>query len=366
MPDSKYFRFGVWVLLIFLIILVGNQISFIFRPLIILVNTLFFPIFIAGVLYFLARPAVNRLTAKKVPRTAAIFIIYLLFFAFLTIAGIVIVPVISHQFTNLINSIPGFIKTIEQEFIAIQQNPLFQRIKTTDMLAVEDIAGRITSFMGAIFISAGDNIASFLGIAANIVVITIMVPFILFYMLKDGNELSQNLTRRLPVTYSEDGKRILQDMDTALSTYIKSLIFIAFCVGLMVFIGFQIIGIEYSLILALFAMLTNVIPYLGPFIGAIPAVFVAMADSPAMIIKVLVVIFIAQQIESSLISPQVMGKKLSIHPLVIIVVLLVAGKFAGLLGMILGVPTYAILRIIVSNGYSLYKIHRSVKEEGKT
>ena len=358
MPDSKYFRFAVWVLLIFLIILVGSYISFIFKPIIILVNTLFIPVFIAGVLYFLARPVVDYLTGKKLPRTAAILIIYVVFFGLLIILGIVVVPVITHQFTNLIESIPGFINTIEKELIALKDNPVFQRLQTTEMLEVEDIAGRLTSFMGDVFVAVGDNIASFVGIAANVAVIIIMIPFVLFYMLKDGRELSQNMTSRLPATYTDDGKRILQDMDQALSTYIKALLFVALCVGLMVYIGFLIIGIEYALILALFAMITNVIPYLGPFIGSVPAIIVAMADSPAMIIKVLVVIVIAQQIESTFISPQVMGKKLAIHPLIIIAVLLVGGRFAGFLGMILAVPTYAILRIVVSNAYLLYKIHK--------
>ena len=365
MPDSKYFRFAVWVLLVFLIILVGTQISFIFRPIIVLVNTLFIPVFVAGVLYFLARPVVDFLAAKKLPRTAAILLLYLAFFGVVTVLGIVVVPVISHQFTNLISSIPGFINTIEKELIALQDNPLFQRLQTSEMLEVEDIVSRLTSFLGGVFVAVGDNILSFVGMAANVAVIIILIPFVLFYMLKDGRELSQTMTKRLPATYTDDGKRILQDMDLALSTYIKALLFVALCVGLMVYIGFLIIGIEYSLILALFAMVTNIIPYLGPFIGAVPAVFVAMADSPAMILKVLVVIIIAQQIESSFISPQVMGKKLSIHPLIIIAVLLVGGRFAGFLGMILAVPTYAVLRIVASNSYMLYKIHRKSLEESE-
>ncbi len=364
MPDSKYFKFAVWVLLIFLIILVGTHISFIFRPLIILFNTLFFPVFLAGVFYFLARPVVNWLNNKKVPRTLAILVIYLVFFGLVSILALSLGPVIQYQATNLINNIPAFISFFEREIIALQENPMVQRLQTSDMLALEDLAGRLTSFLGSVFSSVGENIASFVGAVANLVVIIVIVPFILFYMLRDGQHLPGNLLRWLPSEHIDDGRRILSDMDRTLSTYIRSLMIVCLCVGIMIYIGLLIIGLEYALLLALFAMLTNVIPYIGPFIGAIPAVIVAIADSPLMVVKVLVVVFIAQQIESSLISPQVMGRKMAIHPLIIITVLLIAGRFAGFWGMILAVPTYAIMRVVLVNTYSFYRLHvKNVKVE---
>lgn len=121
-------------------------------------------------------------------------------------------------------------------------------------------------------------------------------------------------------------------MDFALSSYIKGQILVSFCVGVLVYIGYLIIGLEYSLILAIITMFTNVIPFLGPFLGTIPAVIVALIDSPGMVVKVLVVTIVAQQIEGNLVSPLVMGKSLNIHPLTIIVLLLVAGSLVGFWG----------------------------------
>src|SRR5690606_37285667 len=125
------------------------------------------------------------------------------------------------------------------------------------------------------------------------------------------------------------------------------------CVGCLTYIGFLIIKLDYSLILALFTMFTNVLPSIGPQFGAIPALILGIIDFPLMALKVLIVIVVAQQLEGNLISPQVMGRTLNIHPLTIILLLLVAGSLGGFLGLLLAVPTYAVLKVIVSHTYRL-------------
>jgi predicted PurR-regulated permease PerM len=117
--------------------------------------------------------------------------------------------------------------------------------------------------------------------------------------------------------------------------------------------------VEYSLILALVAMLTNVIPFVGPFIGIIPALIVGFIESPMMMLKVIIVVVIAQQIESNLISPQIMGRALDVHPLTIILLLLVASSLGGVLGLILAVPTYAMLKVVVKHSYRLFRLRSS-------
>ncbi len=147
----------------------------------------------------------------------------------------------------------------------------------------------------------------------------------------------------------------MKEIGSAISSYIQGISVVCICVGVLVYIGYQIIGLNYPLLLASFAMFTNVIPFLGPIIGIIPGIIVAVIHSPLMIIKVLVVVIVVQQVESLLISPQVMGKKLSIGALSVILVILVAGSMAGLLGMILALPTFVILRIITNHVYNLLK-----------
>jgi len=127
-------------------------------------------------------------------------------------------------------------------------------------------------------------------------------------------------------------------------------------VGILAYIGFLIIGLEYALILSIFIMITNVVPFLGPFIGSIPAVIIGLLDSPLTMLIVIILIIIVQQIESMLISPQIMGRKLSLSPLAIIVIVLVSGRLGGLLGIILAIPTFTVLKIIVNHIYEYYQL----------
>jgi predicted PurR-regulated permease PerM len=134
-----------------------------------------------------------------------------------------------------------------------------------------------------------------------------------------------------------------------------SMIFnILILLGVLLYIGFMIIGLPYALLLAVIATVLNIIPYIGQFLGAIPCLIVAFIDAPSMIIWVLIVTVIAQQIESSFLSPHIYGKRLDIHPLTTIILLLVAGDIVGILGVILAIPAYMVVKIIVVRIYRIF------------
>src|SRR5699024_7255224 len=110
---------------------------------------------------------------------------------------------------------------------------------------------------------------------------------------------------------------------------------VAFFVGLMFVIGYSIIGLNYGIVLGVLAGFLNVIPYLGSFLAMVPAIIVGLVDSPIMLIQVLIVFSIEQFIEGRVISPQILGSNLSVHPVTIMIVLLTAGKVFGLVGFVL-------------------------------
>ncbi|MFE1244793.1 AI-2E family transporter [Fictibacillus sp. NPDC058756] len=364
MPQSKFFRIGYGLLLIFLIILVGTKIDFIFRPIVVLVQTLFFPFLLGGVLYYLFRPVVQFLHKRNVPKVLSILLIYLLAIGLFVLLFYSIGPVLQRQVSNLVENTPALIDAIRSKLNDLQQNEWVNRFQESEQFDVKEISDKVSAYLSNSVQTIGTNIANFIGIITNIIMIFVTVPFILYYMLKEGEKAPQMVLQTLPEKQRNNGTKILKDMDIALSSYIQGQILVSVCVGTMLYIGYLIIGIEYSLILAIIAMFTNVIPFLGPIIGVVPALIVAVVDSPAMVIKVLVIMVIAQQIEGNVISPQVMGKKLDIHPLTIISILLVAGSLGGLLGLILAVPVYAVLKVIVLHTYRLINLRREKKIEG--
>src|SRR5690606_24530121 len=147
-------------------------------------------------------------------------------------------------------------------------------------------------------------------------------------------------------------RKTLSDVDHTLQSYIQGQLFVSFLVGLMLLIGYWIIGLDYFLLLALIGMVTNVIPFLGPYIAVIPAMIIALVQDPIMAVYVAIIMLIAQQIESNLITPNVMGNALDVHPLTVITLILAAGNIAGLWGIILAIPVYAVIKTIAKNVYA--------------
>lgn len=360
MSEYKWFRLGIGIIMLFLIIYLGTHIQFIFKPIVVFVETLFFPFLLAGVLYYLFRPIVNLLHKQKVPKTIAIIVIYLAVVGLLIALVLIIGPTLERQVNSLVDNFPYLINEMRSVIIQLQENDWFNRFQATETFSLDELSKNMTHYINQAFDIISSNIAGLIGFITNVVIVFIIIPFILFYMLKEGEKAPKQVLRLLPAKQTIEGKKILADMDEKLSSYIQGQILVSFIVGVLMYLGFLIIGIEYSLILAIVAMFTNVIPFVGPWIGTVPALIVAMIESPFMVAKVLAVIVIVQQFESNFISPQIMGKKLDVHPLTIILLLIVAGRFAGIIGMLLAVPTYAVLKVIVSHTYRLLKLRNKI------
>lgn len=352
MPQTKAFRIGYAIALILLIILLAYQVRFIFQPIVVLVQTLFFPFLVAGILYYLFRPIVQWMEKFKISRAISILLIYLLFIGGIVLIGFLIGPPLKVQVENLAKDMPQMIEVSKEKVIELSKQPwIDQQMKD---IKWDEILAPLTEYLKNGLLQIGSNLAAFFKVITNILVVFVTVPFILYYMLKEGERFPAYLLRLLPEKEREQGLKVLGEMDQALSSYIKGQILVSVFVGVLVYIGYLIIGIDYSLILALVAMFTNVIPFIGPMLAVIPAVVVAFIDSPFMVVKVLIVAVVAQQLEGNLVSPMVMGKNLNIHPLTIIVLLLVAGSIGGFLGLLLAVPTYAVAKVVISHFYRFY------------
>lgn len=173
-----------------------------------------------------------------------------------------------------------------------------------------------------------------------------MVPFVTFYILKDFKLIEKTVITFVPKKRRKEMIRLVKDIDEALGNYIRGQLLVASIVGIMAYIGYMIIGLPYSLFLAFIVAITDIIPYLGPFLGAAPAIIVGLSISWKMGLTVLAVNLMVQALESNVFAPQIVGKSLHIHPLFIILSLLVGGEIGGIAGLILAVPIFAILKVI--------------------
>ncbi len=189
------------------------------------------------------------------------------------------------------------------------------------------------------------------------------MPFILFYLLKDGRKLAPYFVKFLPTKMRQPSLVVLKEMNDQVSSYIRGQLTVAFAVAVMFMIGFSIIGLDYAITLGIAAGFLNLIPYLGSFLAMIPAVFLGIVGGPVLLIQVLIVFVIEQTIEGRLISPLVLGNELSIHPVTILLVLLTSGKLFGLVGVILGIPVYAAAKVVITHVFEWYTRVSSLYEE---
>ncbi|HEM1944019.1 TPA: AI-2E family transporter, partial [Listeria monocytogenes] len=175
------------------------------------------------------------------------------------------------------------------------------------------------------------------------------------YLLKDGKKLPDFLLKMLPVNGRAHTRQVLGEANHQISSYIRGQIIVSLCIGILLFIGYLIIGLPYALTLAIIAACTSIVPYLGPAIAITPAIIIAIVTSPWLLIKLIIVWCVVQLLEGKFISPQVMGKTLKVHPITILFVILVAGNLFGVLGVIFAVPGYAVLKVIVTHVFIWFK-----------
>ncbi|MBM5719131.1 AI-2E family transporter [Listeria ivanovii] len=354
--DSKLFFWTIEILAVVAVIFILLQMKYIFSPIGIIISTLFMPILVAGFLFYLFNPLVLFLEKRKVPRILSVIIIFITFIGLIVLAVMQLGPTLAEQVTELAKAIPGYWQDFEKWLQEISKNSSLQGVDLKAELEKLNIS--LPKIMSVVVDGVASSFGAIVSFVSGFVMILVTVPFIVFYMFKDGHKFIESSGKFFPAAIRAEAKQIIKEMNKTISTYISSQAIDCLVVGLFTFIGYLIIGQPYALLFGLIAGATNIIPYLGPFIGAAPAVIVALFTSPLQALLVIIVVTIVQQLDSNLLSPYIMGKSLSIHPLTIIIILIVAGNLAGIFGMILGVPVYAVVKTIIVNVNRLIKLRR--------
>lgn len=353
------------LILIGILIFVFSKISFIFEPLLIIFNTIIGPIILAFVLFYLLNPIIDFLERNRVKRLYAIILLFLLIIGVFTILITVLVPLIEQQILDLVANFPDYMKHLLNKFNDIASHsriaPYMQDIQKWVNTNLSDVPNKVGDYLG----NFSSRLKSFIGAIASVAVVIMTFPFVLFFLLKDGKQFKSYLIKLLPPRYRRDFNEILEKMNVQVGSYIQGQMIVAFCIGVLLFIGYKVIGLEYALILACIAAVTSVVPYLGPMIAISPAIIIALVDSPFMLLKLAVVWVTVQFLEGHFISPSIMGKTMKIHPLTIIFVLLCSGNLLGLIGIILGIPLYAILKVLVQFFFHKFKLryNKYVRDE---
>ncbi|MGM0239222.1 AI-2E family transporter [Enterococcus sp. AZ103] len=364
--SSKLMFWSLEILIIACLIFISSKIDFIFQPIGTFFTTLFAPLLIAGFLYYLLNPLVHLLNRLGLNRTLSVVLILLLLVGLIVLIILSIIPSLVTQIISLTSSIPSFMNDMQnwlrETADQASKYPLYKELKIDQYINNLDVSYGtiIQQFLEGLTSGLG----SVIGKITSIVILAITVPFVLFYMLKDGHRLVPSISRVFPENQRENISNLLGELNKTLSSYISGQAIECLFVATFTFLGYLLIGVDYAFLFGVVAGLTNLIPYLGPYLGLAPAlVYTFFSGSPTTALLCILVVLVVQQVDGNVIYPNVIGKTLNIHPLTIIIILLVAGNLSGVLGVFLGVPVYAILRTIAVFFIRIFKESRQEQRE---
>ncbi|MBP2622501.1 AI-2E family transporter [Streptococcus oricebi] len=353
--DNKAITVFLVFLLLGLNILVLSKISFIFVPVINFLKVIMLPVILSGLIYYLINPIVDFMEKHKVNRLLAITIVFILI-ALLLIWGLaVLIPKMQEQIFSFIKNIPDYMEQAERALDGLVENQISEELRPQIAEVFTKFSSQLTTWASSFSSRAVNWAGSFIGATSQVVVALIIMPFIVFYLLRDGKNLKSYLTKFLPKNFREPTAKVLSEVNSQLANYVRGQVTVAVIVALMFILFFKIIGLRYGVTLGILAGFLNLVPYLGSFLAMLPALVLGLIAGPIMLLKVIVVFIVEQTIEGRFVSPLILGSQLSIHPITILFVLLTSGSMFGIWGVLLGIPLYASIKVVVSAIFEWYK-----------
>ncbi|MFC4776525.1 AI-2E family transporter [Paenibacillus sp. GCM10023252] len=344
-------------LIYFILALVSLYMLILIKPIIIhiygFLKAVLAPFLIAMIISYVLNPIVTLLHDRKVPRTIAVLLIYMVFCAALAVVLVNVIPMFINQVQELNQHVPE---------LTMRAQSLVTDLNNTSMLP-ESIRSGINNSLYQLEKRVSASLFSFvnnMGSMLNAVFVAFIIPFLAFYILKDFDVFERTVITYVPKSHRKSTVRLFKDIDHALGSYIRGQFLVCIIVGMLAYIGYLLIGMPYALLLAAIVAVTNIIPYVGPFFGAAPALIVASTISLKLAVLVIAVNMACQILEGNVVSPQVVGRTLHMHPLSIIFALLVGSEVAGIVGMILAVPIFAALKVIVQHIFAYYVRRKTI------
>lgn len=319
-------------------------------------------VLIAGVISLVGRPIVDFLNSihlrkLKFPRFLSALVTLALIWGLIILFFAIFIPLISTQIDTLskidarsiVSIASGQLEKLEKLFRMVNRD------LPADMSVIDFAAKRVSEVLNITFIQ--DFMGSLVGVLGNILVAAFSISFIAFFFLKDEGLFYESLMLLIPEKYEDKVKRAITSIKRLLIRYFVGIIIESTAVMVIVTVGMTIVGMSFqqSLVMGLIVGVLNVIPYVGPWIGGAIVVVMGIAtslttgglpDVVMLIVYMCIVIAVAQMIDNNILQPMIYSRSVSAHPLEIFIVILAAGSFAGIPGMILAIPAYTVLRVL--------------------
>lgn len=342
-----FYRLG-FLLLLFIVVYIFIKLKLIWAPVVTLIAIICKPFIISAFITYLLHPVVEKLHENYFPRWLAILIIYFLFFGGVGVAIYKGIPAFVHQIRDLAENIPSFVNQYRYWIYLVQEQTSSwpEAVQEKIDLWIDIAEERVETLLTNVLNWFVQLLNSFFAIA--------LIPFIVFYMLKDIEQIKKAVWYITPKRWRKSGVKFLCDLDHSLGGYIRGQVLVCVILGSCSALLYWLIDMKYPLLLGFIAGVTNIIPYFGPFIGMVPVVVIAATISVKMVIYSVLIGFGLQFVEAHILSPFIMGKSLKLHPLLIMLALFAGGEVGGMLGLIFAVPILVIVKVSIVHGKNIF------------
>jgi putative permease len=313
----------------------------------VLIKNVFVSFLLAFVIYYVLAPVVDFLERKGLSRQWGTTIPFLVLIGSGAVLINIFSPIWAEQLSSLKDAFPKYIETSGKllENLESQTTSLLAKIYPVDLRAT--IQPQIMGYAQNLF----QDLPT---IVSKSLVVVLLTPFFAYFMLLDGRDFVRKLLALVPNQFFELGLNLNHQIGGQMGGFIRAKILESSLVGFVIWLGLVILGFPYALVLAVFAGIMNIIPYLGPFIGVVPALMIAFSTegSYPLILWILLIYALAQALDIVLIVPFVVAKIVDLHPVTVILVIIAGSQLMGVLGMIISIPFFSAAKV---SAISIYK-----------
>src|SRR3990167_2963649 len=298
-------------------------------------------LFVSFVIAAALDPWVDKMQRRKIPRGIGILLLYLAAFGIVSFVVFLLIPPISEEVRALAQDFPRYYDEIVKNFLSAREATEKFGLSDEAEKSIRSLSQSLDRLTSGIFSTIASIFGGFISLLGVLVII--------FYMTIEEDGLKKFFQAIAPVKYQPYFSQKINTVQRKLGDWLKGQLLLSVIIGAISYLGLLILGVKYAIVLALVAGVTEFIPYVGPLLGAIPAVFLAFTQSPFKAILVVILYIVIQQLENQFIAPKVVQKSVGLNPIVTIVAMLIGAQIAGLVGVILAVPAATIVWVFASD-----------------
>ena len=318
-----------------------------------MVRTITLSILVAAMLAYFLNPMVKSVRKRlKISDTLAILTVFLIVILIFLILGFTVFPKTISDIKNLIIKFPEYYKqTLESINDFFNQYELFKGINLDNELIIDNISKiykKQTANAGNLLVNSAKNVMSF-------VFSLVLTPIFAFYFLKDKDKIKEKFKAMIPEARKERLIRLFSNIHNDMTKYIIGKIKMAIFVGFATFIMLLALGVEFSFVIGIITCVADIVPYVGPLMGLIPAFVFAFIDSPIKALWIFVLYILIQWVENNIVGPKILSNETGFHPIVVLFLLILGAALFGFLGMILSVP----IALVIKTVYNEYVVNKN-------